>query len=267
MPTLTGHTDDGPTPRADVLIPSGEISGSATTASVLQISSAGQNVVRGAERIPTAGGLFVTDFEVPLGIPVTYQATLYNSSGTSIGLTTPGTVQVNIDPDEIVVQDFLAPAKSVRVDADMTFGSQIRSVRPSQRYVSGTDTIVLQGEPGLAQQIPLRMNTRTLAAADMLASILTEGSALIRSMPGGTRLPQLLYVSISEMSQVPVDVEWGGQWVAWDLVGDQITRPSLYILDAVWDWALYKAAYPTWAAAKAAYPTWLAAKMNPPAVA
>jgi hypothetical protein len=263
MPTLTPHSDDAPSPRVDVLFSLGELT-PAVWATVYQISVAGQFPVRNGVRLSASGGVFATDYETPLGVPVTYRAEMFNGAGVSLGFTGSASTQVDIDPSNVVVQDFLAPRNAIRVDADTSFAGTVTSSRDSQRYVAGTRTVVLQGPLGLAQKIPLRVNTRSLADADRLAAILVEGTCLIRSMPGVVRVSPLLYVAFPDVPQIPVDVQYGGEWVAWDLTGDQISRPDLPIIDSVASNARYAAAFATNAAAAAAYATNFDAIRNPP---
>lgn len=267
MPTLTGFSDMAPSPRVRVSFAAAELSASVATVSVVQISSAGEFPVRGATGINAAGGAVVIDYEAPLGVPVSYRAEQFDAAGVSLGLTASASVQLNISPGDVIVQDFLAPKKAVRVDAHSSFGGEVRTSRTATRYRAGGNTLVLMGEVGLAEQVPLTVNTRTLAAADTLESVLAEGTVLIRSMPGVLRIPQLLYCAIPEVSQVPMDVQWGGEWVRWDLVGDEVSRPTMSVVEPVFTYDLYRGTYATYAAAKAAYPTYLAAKSNPPAVA
>lgn len=267
MPTLTGFSDMAPSPRVQVSFSAAELDPAVATVTVVQISAAGEAEVREGRGVNAVGGAQVTDYEVPPGIPVTYRAEQFDVSGVSLGLTASATTQVDIDPGYVVVQDFLAPRNAVLVDAHESFAGEVRTSRASARYRAGRNTLVLMGEVGLAEQVPLTVNTRTLADADMLGSILAEGTALIRSMPNVVRIPQLFYCAIPDVVPVPIDVQYGGEWIRWDLVGDEISRPDIAVIEPLFSWGLYKSAFPTWGDAKAAYTTWLDAKSNPPAEA
>lgn len=266
-PTLTVFTTMSPSPRVDVLFPSSALVAGTTTVTVLQISEDGEVVVRNADRMFASGGAFVTDYEVPLGVPVQYRAEQFNAAGVSLGFTEIASVQVNIDPSMVVVQDPLVPERAVMVEAKDDFAGDLVAERELQLYRIGSDTVALMGAMGLASNVPLHVQTKTLDDELALRRILAETQVLFRSMPGPVLIPRCLHVVIPQVRRVPMDVQWGGEWVRWPLVGDQVTRSMLSIIVPVVDYAQFNAAFASYTAFNAAYATYLAAIANPPAVA
>lgn len=264
MPTLTTYPDDGPTPRVLIQFSAAELDPTVATINVLQISSAGEFTLNGGVRINAVGGAVLTDYTVPFGVDVTYKAAQFDSAGVFLGYSGGGVARIDIDPGMVVIQDPFAPAVSIRVDAADGYAGVVRGGRPSATYRAGFQTVALMGEPRLPENVPLIVNTRTVAAADELETVLDRGMVLVRSMPDSVRIPAVFYAVVPEYSQIPETVQWGGGWVRWEIRADQVSVPSVAILEPVYTWGLYKAAYATWADAKAAYSTWLDSKLNPP---
>lgn len=263
MTTVTPFADMSPSPRMDVLLGAGEVLAGAVTATVLQISSAGQQPVREADRAPVSGGLFVTDFEPPIGIEVSYRVEQFNAAGASLGITDAVGAQVEIPRGMVVIQDPLAPRNAVMIPAEATFANELNRSRDVQLYRRGVDTIALMGEVGLYEAVPLTVVTRTDEETAALREILAEGDVLVRSMPS-MPLPRLLYVVVDAEVTVPHDARAGGEHVVWPLKGDQVSRPEFDIVGGVVTYAQFNAAFATYAAAKAVYATYLDAKRNPP---
>jgi len=223
-----------------------------------------QSAVRNANRAPVSGGFFVTDFQVPLGVPVTYRAEYFDAAGTSLGLSGDAVTQVDSDPQFIVIQDPLAPKRFVKVDAPPSFASDVGRRRAVSVYNAGGRTVALMGELGLRSDVPINVSTRTIAQADMLEDVLAEAPFLIRTMPNIVRLPPLFYGVTAGAVQTPVDVDTGGSWIRWELSAQEVSPLLLDIIEAVVTYARFKAAFATYAAAKAVYTTYLQAKQSPP---
>lgn len=266
-PTLTAFTSMDPSPRVDILLPSAALAAGTTAVTVYQLSSDGQVIVRNAESMFASGGAFVTDYEVPLGVPVQYRAEQFNSSGVSLGFTDPTTVTVELDDDSlVVVQDPLAPEDAVLVEAKDDFAGVFSAERTLQLHRIGNDTIALMGAMGLEQNIPLNVQTKTLEDAVTFQRILKRTQLLFRSMPAGLPLiPRCLHVVVPLAAVMPVNVHWGGEWVQNPLVGHRVTRSTLTIVVPVVDYARYNAFFASYTAFNAAYSSYLNAISNPPA--
>lgn len=264
MPTLTAYATMDPQPRVQVAFDEAELDPATVTISVLQISDAGEVVVRDADRRSALGGFVVVDYEVPLGLLVTYQAREFDVNGAVVGLTDSASVTVSIPVGMVVVSDPLASGRAVLVQAAQGFLSEISASRPLTRYQVGRSTVALMGELRLPTGIPLPVVTFDDASSDALYEILAEGSALFRMMPAmGIRRP--LYVSVGSVGQVFVGFPAGASVTTWPVVADEISRTDLdTILPAV-TWQRYVDAFDTWQDMIDVYTTWLDAITDPPA--
>lgn len=264
-PTLTAWDSMDPSPRVDILFAS--FATGTATVTVLQLSVDGETVVRNAERIFASGGAFVTDYEVPLGVPVQYRAEQFNSAGTSLGFTAASSVQIDIDPSMAVFQDPLHPARAVLVEAKADFAGELVEERAVQLQNIGTETIALMGPMGLLSNIPLNVQTKSLEAAAALRTVLLQTQILVRTMPRPVLIPRCLHVVVPQTRRVPVDVHYGGEWVQAPITGHEVTRSTLPIIVPVVDYARYNGGFATYADFNAAYSSYLDAIANPPAVA
>lgn len=263
MPTLTPLSTMDPSPRVEVLVAAGELNVATSTITIKQISEAGEYDVRDAVRVASAGGVFVRDYEPPLGIPVTYQAEQFDAAGVSLGLTGSATTIVAADPVMVVMQDPLAPLRAVRVKPLRGFAGKLSRARDSQLHRAGRRTLALMGEQGLLEQVPLQVWTGSLEDSLALEAVLDEGTLLVRSSPA-LPLPPLFYTSVPTYTRDPYNAPAFGEASKFEMAGDQVTRSTLPVIEPAVTWARYKAAFATWGAMKAAYSTWLDAKQDPP---
>jgi len=259
--TLNPIATADPSPRVELVVSA--VDGGVSTVTVLQLSSEGQVVVRNGRRISAAGGAFLVDYEVPLGVPVEYRLEQFNGAGTSLGFTSPVSTQVDIPIGMVVIQDPLAPANAVMLRAERSFAETTGFKRSLQLYPSGNDTIALMGERGLLDSV----NLSVIAEADddqtTLDAILAEGTLLVRTMPP-MPVPRALHVVIDSPRRVPFDAHWGGQVSVYQLEGSQVSMLPLDIIVPVVTWQRVIDAYPTWTALMAAHATWLDLIKNPP---
>lgn len=264
---ITLIDDMSPAPRATVLIESEDVSPSAVKLDVLQVSGGVERIVRSGQGLAAAGGVFVTDYEIPFGVQVTYQARQYDSAGGVVGLTPSRTVQLDVDASSVVIQDPFAPTSALRVEAEGGFAGQVGRTRDTALYRVGRETVALSRELSLVRDASLLLATRTVADADKLLAVLSASPLLVRSMPSAVRLPGLFYCAVSAVNEIPMDVQWGGSWVRWALSADEVSRPTIPVLQPAVTWQRYVNAFVTWQDMIDAYPTWLDAIRNPPAEA
>jgi len=210
-----------------------------------------------------AGGFVGDDWEVPLGVPVSYYAERFDAAGVSLGVTESTTVQVDSDPSMGWFSDPLVPSSVVQVELVADFAESLTHTRQLQTYQVGDRVAALLGARGKLEQVSLHCQVKNLADADRLNDILAVSSILVR-VPPPTRVPRLLYVVIGEVNEIDRDVQWGGEWVQWEIAGAEVDPTTLDIIVPVVNWQTYKDAFPTWADMKAAYSTWFDAKLNPP---
>lgn len=268
-PIATVHPGMDPQPRVDLLFD--RVDAAAVTALVEQISVDGVHTVRTntvGGILYAAGGFTVTDYEPPLGVPVTYQAMLYDVEGRPLGYTEPAVVQVDIDPSMAVISDPLSPADAVMVEGAGDFAARTPAKREMELHQIGDQTIALMGALGLAGDIPISVQTKTIASAAQLIHVLKAATVLVRTMPGPLPfVTRALHVVIPVVDPQPVNVHYGGSWVRFPLVGHQVTRTPLPIIESTVTWQQVIDAYPSWDALLADYPSWLALLSNPPSAA
>jgi hypothetical protein len=255
-----------------VFVDAADLDASTVTITVHQISAAGDFEVRGLRSVASAGGVAGTDYEVPFGVPVTYKVMQFDSGGVELGYVLDLVTQVDIGDGYAVLSDPLVPANAVMVEAHTDFGSVLQRNRPTRVYRAGYQTRALMGLRSLLEDVPLTCQTKTLDDADMLDAVLAGSGFLVRLMPSGGRLPLAFHVVVPSPAQVPVDVQYGGEWVRWDLNGTEITRPEIDVLVAVISYgrfADYMAAQAddSYGAAAAIWSTYLDAMRNPPPAA
>lgn len=263
MPTLTAYSDFAPQPRVKVEIPAAELDPTASTLTVIQVSDVGEIEVRDGIDKPAAGGVVVTDFEVPWGRVVSYQARQYDADGAFIGVTASADVTVTVELGVVCFSDPFAPARAIGVRAGGGFAGELVESREVQRYQVGRSSIALMSELMPLSGVPLNVVTLTDAEAVQLRDVLQQGLVLVRSMPQ-LGLPGLLFVSVGGVPRRLVGHPSGRQERVWPLLGDEVQRPLLSTIEPAVTWDRYKAAFATWAEFKAAYPTWFDAKANPP---
>lgn len=263
MPTLTAHSDFAPQPRVDVEILAGEIDPAAMTLTVIQVSDVGEVEVRDGIDRSAAGGVFVTDFEVPWGRVVTYQARQYDADGAFIGTTASADVTVTVDERIVCFSDPFAPARAVGVRAGRGFASDLVEPREVQRYQVGRSAIALMSEVMPLSGVPLDVVTLTNGEAAQLREVLQQGLVLVRSMPQ-LGLPGLLFCVVGGVSRRLVGLPAGGEHRVWPLVGDEVQRPLLSTIEPAVTWQRYVDAFVTWQDMIDAYPTWFDAISNPP---
>lgn len=263
--SVDAFTDMDPSPRVTIEIDDADLDGSAHTITVYQLSKGGEFPVRGAVRKATAGGVIVTDYEVPLGIPVAYKVLQYNALGTVIGFASISglTTQVDVAVGLAVFSDPLQPRNAVLVGAESRFAGTLKMTRPVKTYRAGGKTIAMMGVLGMLEEIPLQVWTATEDDGAALLLILAETEVLIRTMPP-MPIPRVLSAVIPEIVQRPFDARSGGAAVVWDLNGSQVSRSEIESLVAVVNYQRFADFYATYATAAAAYSTYLDALRNPP---
>lgn len=265
MPTLTAFDDMNPQPRVRIVFDEAEFDVAAVTATVLQISSDGEREVRDGTRVDVAGGVLVTDYEVPPGVTVTYQARQYDINGAVIGLTGSASASVSLEAGWVVVSDPLAPRRAVKLRALEGFAGSLEQSRPVELYQAGTNVVALMGPLSLFQSVNLRVLTETQQEVDALRAIAAAGCVLVRSVPP-IQLPRCLYVVLPSIPRVPI---LAGVRSEWPLVGHEVTRPPIHVLEPVFTYGYYKAALAaleveTYGDSKALWTTYLDSRLNPP---
>lgn len=257
---VTGFGDMAPSPRVQVVV-----TGTPTDSTIIVFRLFGkfQTTVRGALRAPSSGGFTIVDYEAPVGVPVTYRAELFNAAGVSLGITNEAVVTLVGTGSDAIISDPLSPAAAVTVDGHAEFGSELTRSRPFEQHNVSGRIVTLTGLLGKLQGVPLTCNTRSIADADALDAVLSTTVVLVRTAPP-SRLPALFYAVVGTVRQVPQDVQWGGEWIRWDIQGDETDPSPLDVQVPIITYQMFNDAFPTYGDFNAAYVSYLDALQNPP---
>lgn len=270
--SVTPFDDMDPSPRVVIDVDDADLDFWTRSVTVWQISKWGQVAVRNAVQRSAAGGLVVTDYEVPPGVPVTYRVEQFDPAGASLGFVLSLVTQVNIPDGMVVLQDPLRPANAVMVVGKPDLGEELRRSRPTRVYVAGNRSIALSGMRSHLMDVNLHCQTHELTDVDRLDEVLEQTMVCVRLAPSAGLLPGVFFAVIPDVSARPVDVQYGGQMVRWGLTGQEVSRPSIDILVAVFSYDRFKAyldsLHPptpgTYDDAAAIWATYIDAMRNPP---
>lgn len=253
----------GDNPHAHLVYEAADLAVGTQTITVRRTYGGLTSDVRDAENKFAAGGATVDDWEIPLGVNVSYSAEMFDDAGTSLGFTVPALVRWDSDPSMGWFSDPLVPGSAVQVELVADFAESMARTRQLQIHQTGDRVVALLGAMGKLQNLVLHCQVKNLEDADRLNEILLTSSVLVR-VPPPTRVPRLLYVVIGTVPEIDMDVQYGGEWVQWDLIGNEVDPTTLNIVLPVVSWQTYIDAFPTWADFNAAYSTWFDAIKNPP---
>lgn len=264
--SVTPFSDMAPSPRVDVLIDDADLDGSTVEVTLWQLSSAGEFEVRSAVRRSSVGGFFITDYEPPLGVPVTYRVQEFDEGGAEVAFTLTMDTEVAATRGMVVIQDPLVPERAALVGAEIGFAGRLRHSRSARIYKAGDQTIALLGQRGLLEELSLQCWTEDPATRDALDLVLSESQFLVRSGPEFP-IPRIVHVVVPEPVRLPFDYQNGGTTDRWELSGSQVSRTELDIIVPVVSYSRFNAAFATYAEFNAAYSTYLSAISNPPPAA
>lgn len=228
--TVTPYLDESPCPRVEVYVTAGPTGSVAVT--VWRLAGGREYKMRGAVKAPYSGAFTRIDFEVPLGIPVTYRVEYLNAAGKSLGFVSAAPVTLAVT--DTWIHNPLDPQGATRVDLMDTAGQTIsRPVpgeisRPIGRRVGVLLTRPRQGVTGLV----LDVATETFAEADRMQAMLGDYD---RDMPPvlcvrkGThnrmRIPSPLFLGVLDMTEEDVGVKFGREDTIQRMTGDESAPP------------------------------------------
>ena len=269
--TITSHSDMNPSPRAVIDLDPADLDPATATVTLHQLSKWGDQPVRGVERRDLIGGLIVTDYEIPAGVPVTYRVEQLAESGNSIGLALQLSAAVDIPHGKVVIQDPLAPADAIMLDLRPGSLAQLRKQYDLHVYRAGRDTVALAGLRSLLVDVPFVVTTDTDAEREHLDAILGETPILIRANPE-SRLPGSFYAVAGTLDQAPHDPTMLETPIDdFSFAATQVTRPALAIVVALISYDLFHdyvhaTTSGTYDDARAIWLTYLDALRNPPVI-
>lgn len=268
--------DMSPSPRAVIDLDPADLDPATATVTIHQLSRWGDIPVRGYSGRALVGGLVATDYEIPLGVDVTYRVEQFDESGDSRGFALALPARIDM-PDtghrtigKVVVQDPLAPARAILLDARPGSFAQLEKRRDLQIYDAGTTTLGLAGLRTLLKDVPFIFTTDTEDQREQLDAILASSVILIRA-ERRTRLPGLFYAAASSIQQIPHDPSLWTDIDDWSFAASEITRPVLAVVVALISYQLFQdfvqsTTAGTYDDAASIWATYLDALRNPPEI-
>lgn len=258
---VTAYQTADPSPRAEIVLSSIPAGGVTTT--VERIYAGERSVVRGAWRAPSVGGFTVTDYEAPLNIPVTYQATSYNTSGGAVSQSpiSSSVTLVLTGAQFAWVSDPLSPALAVKATMEKATAGELGYDAPAAvlKPMGRRYGVAVMGTRLAATGVPFTLITTTNPEADTLRDLVTQAAPLCVRPATTNRLPALFYLAAGRVAEKPY---LGGPRV-WDLSGDIVSPPSAAVAVPLRTYAELLAGYTSYAAVDAAKATYLEVLRDP----
>lgn len=211
--------------------------------SVWRTADGVRSPVRGARRAPMVDAALVTDYDVPLGRPVTYEVEVI--SGPS-GASRTSTEPLVVDSETAWLMNPMDPSTAVpvlgRKDSDGAPYLRAEALAKleyeadvSLFTVMGSDApMALFGQVMQARGVPLSMGTRSAEQNTKLRALMQSTAQLLfRPVPSfGVDLPGVMFVSISKKTELPTTVSFGGNLTWWEMTADTVAAPVLKVLTA-----------------------------------
>lgn len=211
--------------------------------SVWRTADGVRSPVRGARRARMNDSDLVTDYDVPLGRPVTYEVEVITGPG---GASRTSSEPIIVESETAWIMDPLDPTTAVPVvgahsrDGTTYFrGEALAKLdyksNNSLFDIMGSDRpMALFGQVMAAQGVPLSMATRSAEQNAKLRTLLKSGGGLLfRPIPAfGIDLPGVMFVSVELKSEIPVNVMMGGDLTWWEMTADTVAAPVIKVLTA-----------------------------------
>jgi hypothetical protein len=259
----TPYADNAPGPRVVVNVTA--VTSGTVTATLRRRYGDTDEVVPGADRIQATTGFVRTDYYPPVGVPVTYQAQLFDVNGAAIGYTASATTTIDVPDSSAWLSSPTDPNLTVQVEMSDDAGSSLtRDIVSSVHQVGGRKILIAEDDYGLVN-IPLSFWVDTVAEARVVDAILRDGLGLMvfRIAPP-MEVPRVLYAIGSPSRQetnLPADVED----TLFEMTGDEGSAPATVIVAAVITYGRYTSNIATYGAFRSQYGTYRDALLAPPA--
>lgn len=237
-PTVTVAVDAGPCPRATIVVT--PMPADAATVTVWRYASGRRTVIRGASNTPVAGDTAFVDYDVPLGVPVVYEAQTADAGGTPSQLS-DDSAQVFADSPYLWIHDPLDPASAMPIaltsNAGLGVEARFASFRTGSYNLAGTVAPVYGsadplGFADIRQSIagvPIELRTFDDDTRRQLLALLRQAYPLC--VRGGAAVPLLsdgvAYLSIP---QVTPTFDPDNTTCVWTMTGDSIAPPGAAII-------------------------------------
>ncbi|WP_314325431.1 hypothetical protein [Paenarthrobacter ilicis] len=234
----------GPGPKAGITVTGLGVGNSLVN--VWRTADEERKPVRGGRRITMNDGGFVTDWDAPTNRRISYEVEVLSGPGgaarkTAAPLTIPSATSWLMDP--FIPQSAVPVVGRRNSKGDIVLrGPALSALEFSSdtsmfNVMGSREPIALFGERMAAKGIDLSMGTRSAEESKRLKDLLTSTSGfLFRPGPelDGVLLKGTMFLSSPTVTQLPVDVGWGGELTWWDFKGDTVAAPTVKVLTATW---------------------------------
>lgn len=234
----------GPGPKAGITVTGLGVGNSLVN--VWRTADEERRSVRGGRRITMNDGGFVTDWDAPTNRRISYEVEVLSGPGdaarkTAAPLTIPSDTSWLMDP--FIPQSAVPVVGRRNSKGDIVLRGPALSALEFSSDISmfnvmgSREPIALFGERMAAKGIDLSMGTRSAEESKRLKDLLTSTSGfLFRPGPelDGVLLRGSIFLSSPSVTQLPVDVGWGGELTWWDFKGDTVSAPTVKVLTATW---------------------------------
>ncbi|GAA4175742.1 hypothetical protein [Gryllotalpicola koreensis] len=258
-PTLTADLDANPAPRVEVQFPT--LDPSCQTINIERTQEGRTYQVRGGISKFAVGGAAVLDAEAGFGLPLTYRAEMFDSSGVSLGYTDSATVTLAVT--DTWIHQPLSPALAVKARVFVATSNSVQRVTPGQFVIPEGASVGMwiggqrQGIQGL--QFQFRVDPSDADTfQNMFGSYSSDypGVVCVRTPPP-VRLPRTLFLSPSQSGPVET-AQANFQYITYVMGGNESRPPSNAIIIPLLRREDLDAAYATRGAKNAVYPSRLA---------
>lgn len=252
---------DAPCPRVEVTIT--DLTPTTNTVTIWRTADGKRQAVRGARKRDIVGSDFVTDYEVPLGRLVSYEIEVV--SGLNAQVSAPAQA-VTVNSTTGYIQDPLMPGSAVAISVDALGagkatlqGDALRALEYAAdmsviNILGSPDPVAIMGQRMAAAGVDMSMMTDAAQDGANLRNLLKQAPlVLVRPLPGwGASLASLCYLAVSKPIEIPIDAEWGGSLIRWELNGDLVAAPTMNVLVPLWTYGDVKALWGTYQQAQTA---------------
>ena len=211
--------------------------------SVWRTADGVRSPVRGARRVTMVDADAVTDYDVPLGRPVTYEVEVISGPG---GASRTSSEPIAVESDTAWIMDPLDPSTAVPIrrtllpSGEPTFEVEAMS---SFDYVSnmsliqvmGTDRpMALIGPRSAAQSVNFSMIADAAEQNTRLRNMFRGGGQLLFRLPASWSdvVEGSFFAAVDTVSELPLSAPHGQPTTIWRLTADTVAAPVLKVLTA-----------------------------------
>jgi hypothetical protein len=200
---------------------------------------------------------YLTDFYVPLGIPVTYEVEVISGPGGASRVTAS---PVTVTSDTGWLMDALVPQTAIPVtgqkvaDGFELMASSLKDLEYAADVsifnIMGSDKpLALFGQRMAARGLSTKLATRSAEQNARLADLLQSTANLhFRPAPGwaNLQLGGAMFIANASARQLPITPHWGGKLTWWDLKSDVVAGPAIKVLTATFTYGDVNLIYSTY---------------------